>query len=187
MKKEKIAKVSVLFVMLLTAAVSIAATGCSPTGPKTSPEAASADISIDQTEDDVAAVILHTNDVHCGFEENIGYDGLSLYKKELESEYDNVFLVDSGDSIQGAPIGSISKGQEITKFMNYVGYDVVTLGNHEFDFGVDALMDCVEAFDGTYVCANFCTSDGMPIFDASSVHASIEAHTHCSTPFVPTR
>ena len=116
--------------------------------------------------DDVAAVILHTNDVHCGFEDNIGYDGLVLYKKELESRYDNVFLVDSGDSIQGAPIGSISKGQEITKFMNYAGYDVATLGNHEFDFGTDVLMDCVEEFDGTYVCADFCTPDGKPILDA---------------------
>ena len=131
------------------------------------PEAA-ADSTI-HTADDVAAVILHTNDVHCGFEDNIGYDGLALYKKELESKYDNVFLVDCGDSIQGAPIGAISEGQEITKFMNYVGYDVATLGNHEFDFGVDALIDCAEAFDGTYVCANFCTSDGTPIFDAYKI------------------
>ena len=53
--------------------------------------------------------------------------------------------------------------------MNYVGYDVATLGNHEFDFGTDALMDCVEAFDGTYVCANFCTSDGIPILDAYKI------------------
>ena len=66
-------------------------------------------------------------------------------------------------------IAAISEGQEITKFMNYVGYDVATLGNHEFDFGVDALIDCAEAFDGTYVCANFCTSDGTPIFDAYKI------------------
>ena len=178
-------KSSTILTMMLIAVLSTSVWGCSLNGRKTpagsgasetaaaedTPDAAedtpdAAEDTPDAAADGVAAVILHTNDVHCGFEDNIGYDGLTLYKKELESEYDNVFLVDSGDSIQGAPIGSISKGQEITKFMNYVGYDVVTLGNHEFDFGVDALMDCVEAFDGTYVCANFCTPDGLPILDA---------------------
>ena len=92
----------------------------------------------------VAAVILHTNDVHAGYEDDIGYDGLALYKKELEKKYENVFLVDCGDAIQGAPIGAISKGIDVIRFMNYVGYDLATLGNHEFDFGVDALADALE-------------------------------------------
>ena len=43
--------------------------------------------------EEVAAVILHTNDVHVGLEENIGYDGLTLYKKEVEALYDHVLLV----------------------------------------------------------------------------------------------
>ena len=164
-------KSSTILTMMLIAVLSTSVWGCSLNGRKTpagsgASETAAAEDTPDAAADGVAAVILHTNDVHCGFEDNIGYDGLTLYKKELESEYDNVFLVDSGDSIQGAPIGSISKGQEITRFMNYVGYDVATLGNHEFDFGVDALTDCVEAFDGQYVCANFCTPDGLPILDA---------------------
>ena len=50
---------------------------------------------------EVAAVILHTNDVHVAFAENIGYDGLALYKKELERKYGSVFLADAGDFIQG--------------------------------------------------------------------------------------
>ena len=45
--------------------------------------------------EEVAAVILHTNDVHVGLEENIGYDGLALYKKEVEALYDHVLLVDA--------------------------------------------------------------------------------------------
>ena len=69
--------------------------------------------------EDVAAVILHTNDVHVGFEDNIGYDGVALYKKELEKQYDHVLLIDAGDAIQGAPIGAISKGAEIIKMMNH--------------------------------------------------------------------
>ena len=114
--------------------------------------------------DDAAAVIIHTNDVHCGYEDNIGYDGLALYKKELEQRYDNVLLVDCGDAIQGTSLGVISKGEALIRMMNHVGYDLATLGNHEFDFGMEALDDCMELFEGDYICANFCTADGKPVY-----------------------
>ena len=114
--------------------------------------------------EEVAAVILHTNDVHVGLEENIGYDGLALYKKEVEALYDHVLLVDAGDAIQGAAIGVMSKGEEIIKIMNRLGYDLVVPGNHEFDFGFDVLDDCSEKLDCGYTCANFCTIDGEPVF-----------------------
>ena len=113
---------------------------------------------------DVAVVILHTNDVHVGLENNIGYDGLALYKKELEQQYDHVLLVDAGDAIQGDSLGSISKGLELIKIMNYIGYDLAVLGNHEFDFGLEALDNCADMLACGYTCANFCTSDGEPIF-----------------------
>ena len=112
----------------------------------------------------MAAVILHTNDVHVGLEENIGYDGLALYKKEVEALYDHVLLVDAGDAIQGAAIGVMSKGEEIIKIMNRLGYDLAVPGNHEFDFGFDVLDDCSEKLDCGYTCANFCTIDGEPVF-----------------------
>ena len=110
--------------------------------------------------EEAAVVILHTNDVHVGLQDNIGYDGLALYKKELEAQYDNVLLVDAGDAIQGAAIGAMSKGEEIIKIMNQVGYDLAVPGNHEFDFGFDVLDDCSEQLDCGYICANFCTTDG---------------------------
>ena len=105
--------------------------------------------------DEVAAVILHTNDIHAGYEDNIGYDGLVLYKKELESLYENVLLVDAGDAVQGAVIGSVSKGTEIIRMMNRAGYDLAILGNHEFDFGFDALEECSELLSCDYICTNF--------------------------------
>ena len=114
--------------------------------------------------EEVAAVILHTNDVHAGLEENIGYDGLALYEKEVEALYDHVLLVDAGDAIQGAAIGAMSKGEEIIKIMNRLGYDLAVPGNHEFDFGFDVLDDCSEKLDCGYTCANFCTIDGEPVF-----------------------
>lgn len=118
---------------------------------------------------EVAAVILHTNDTHCGYEDNIGFDGLVLYKKELEQMYEHVFLVDGGDAIQGSAIGVISKGEALIRMMNAAGVDVATLGNHEFDFGMETLNDCAELFNGTYVCVNFCTSDGKPVFAPGTI------------------
>ena len=114
---------------------------------------------------EVAAVILHTNDAHVGFEDNIGYDGLALYRKELEAVYDHVLLVDAGDAIQGAFIGAISDGMEIINMMNRLGYDLAITGNHEFDFGFEALDACAEALDCGYTCANFCVTDGTPVFE----------------------
>ena len=114
--------------------------------------------------EDVAAVILHTNDVHVGYQDNIGYDGLALYKKELQKTYDHVLLVDAGDAIQGAALGALSKGAEIIKMMNEVGYDLAIPGNHEFDFGFDVLNDCAEQLSCGYICASFCTSDEEPVF-----------------------
>ena len=114
--------------------------------------------------EEVAAVILHTNDVHVGFEDNIGYDGLALYKKELEEQYDHVLLVDAGDAIQGAALGALSKGAEIIRMMNRAGYDLAVPGNHEFDFGFEVLDNCSEELSCGYTCANFCTTDGEPVF-----------------------
>ena len=81
--------------------------------------------------EDVAVVILHTNDAHTYYQNNIGYDGLALYKKELESQYDNVLLVDAGDTIQGTSIGTVSKGSAPVEMMNHLGYDLAVPGNHD--------------------------------------------------------
>ena len=113
---------------------------------------------------EVAAVILHTNDVHVGYQDRIGYDGLALYKKELEAQYDHVFLIDAGDAIQGAALGAISKGAEIIRMMNQLGYDLAIPGNHEFDFGFEVLDDCAEQLSCGYTCANFCVTGGEPVF-----------------------
>ena len=53
-------------------------------------------------------VILYTNDVHCGIDDDIGYAGLSLYKQEMQETTPYVTLVDAGDAIQGGTIGMLS-------------------------------------------------------------------------------
>ena len=100
-------------------------------------------------------VVLYTNDVHCGIDENIGYAGLAAYKKAFaKADYD-VLLVDNGDAIQGGPVGTLSKGEYIIDIMNEVGYDVATIGNHEFDYGMDQFMALREKAKFPYVSANF--------------------------------
>ena len=101
-------------------------------------------------------VILHTNDVHCGVQDTIGYDGLMLYKKQLQKKYQNVITIDAGDHIQGGTMGTITNGLAIIDIMNKVQYDVVTLGNHEFDYGIPQLEECEERLNCSYISANYC-------------------------------
>ena len=86
----------------------------------------------------------------------IGYDGLSLYKKELKKKYKHVILVDVGDHIQGGTIGLLSKGLDIIDIMNKIEYDVAILGNHEFDYGVEQLQVCKEKLECGYISSNYC-------------------------------
>lgn len=110
-------------------------------------------------------VVLYTNDVHCGIDENIGYAGLAAYKKAFAKAGYDVLLVDNGDAIQGGPVGTLSKGEYIIDIMNEVGYDVATIGNHEFDYGMDQFMALREKAKFPYVSANFTDLEGKPILD----------------------
>ncbi|NLG05080.1 MAG: bifunctional metallophosphatase/5'-nucleotidase [Clostridia bacterium] len=111
--------------------------------------------------------IIYTNDVHCGITDNIGYSGLVAYKKELEASGKQVLLVDAGDSIQGGVIGALSSGGYPLEIMNYVGYDVATVGNHEFDYGMEQFMKLKDKAKFPYVCCNFMDlTTEKSVFDA---------------------
>ena len=109
-----------------------------------------------QSEKSNDIVILHTNDVHCGVQDSIGYDGLMLYKKQLLQKHNNVILVDAGDHIQGGTIGQITSGEAIIDIMNELEYDVVTLGNHEFDYGIEQLETIKNSLTCGYISSNYC-------------------------------
>ncbi|MBR4039072.1 MAG: bifunctional metallophosphatase/5'-nucleotidase [Clostridia bacterium] len=103
--------------------------------------------------DDV--VILYTNDVHTYIDGALSYDVIAGVKAELLKQYKHVLLVDAGDHIQGTAYGSMDKGETIIKLMNAAGYDLATLGNHEFDYGMDGCIAVREWAEFPYVSCNF--------------------------------
>ncbi len=105
------------------------------------------------TEDDI--VILYTNDVHTYIDGPISYDVLSFVKEQIKLQTENVLLVDTGDHIQGTAYGSMNQGETIIKLMNASGYDLATLGNHEFDYGMDGCINIRELAEYPYVSCNF--------------------------------
>ena len=110
-------------------------------------------------------VVLYTNDVHCGVDDNIGYAGLALYKKEMQRQTPYVTLVDTGDAIQGAPIGTLSDGGYLIDIMNYVGYDFAVPGNHEFDYGMSRFLELAGKLNCGYYSCNFINNaTGTPVF-----------------------
>ena len=100
-------------------------------------------------------VILYTNDVHTYIDGPLSYDVLAGLKASLEETYGNVLLVDAGDAVQGTAFGSMDKGETIVKLMNAAGYDLATLGNHEFDYGMDGTMNVISWAEYPYISCNF--------------------------------
>ena len=96
-------------------------------------------------------VILYENDVHCAVD---GYPVLVAVRKECQSATDYVSTVSCGDFASGGLVGAISKGEEIVRIMNYVGYDAIALGNHEFDYGVPQMFNITDSLDAPVLCAN---------------------------------
>ena len=96
-------------------------------------------------------VVLHTNDVHGAL---AGYAYIPALRAAYETAGAEVIVVDAGDFTQGNPYVSLSKGHSAIEMMNAAGYDVVTLGNHEFDFGYEQLMENLKDASFKTVCAN---------------------------------
>ena len=98
-------------------------------------------------------VILYENDVHCGIDGYAKLAGLRDAINKSDTAYAAAVCV--GDFLQGNTTGAISKGQYIIDIMKGVGYDAITLGNHEFDYGVPRQEELLRQVNAPVVCANF--------------------------------
>ena len=85
----------------------------------------------------------------------MGYAGLVWYENQMKEETPYVTLVDAGDAIQGAPVGTLSEGEYLVQIMNKAGYDFAVPGNHEFDYGMEKLLGLSARLDCGYSACNF--------------------------------
>ena len=106
-------------------------------------------------------VVVYENDVHCSMEGYKKFAGL----RDAIADTAEVLTVSSGDFLQGGAMGSFSRGGYVVSMMNAVGYDVVTLGNHEFDYKIPRLMELSDSLNAAIVCANLVQKEtSIPLF-----------------------
>ena len=114
--------------------------------------------------DETLITILHTNDQHSQIDplpandRNAGKGGVArraTLVKRIRAENPNTLLLDAGDSFQGTPYFNLYRGVVEYKAMTAIGYDIVTLGNHDFDNGVEALAEAMKHAKFEFVSANY--------------------------------
>ena len=129
-------------------------------------------------EKDIA--VIYTNDIHTYINnrkpsdekkaKNLSYAVLSALKEDIASQGKEVILVDAGDHIQGTAYGDMDKGATIIQIMNETGYDLATLGNHEFDYGISRILELINKADFPYIsCSFYKTEDGRPVLPAYKI------------------
>lgn len=112
-------------------------------------------------------LILHTNDTHsCVLPLNPNLADTMLAGRggflrraamidQMRKEDKDLLLLDSGDFSQGSPYYTMFKGDVETELMNIMGYDAATIGNHEFDFGLENMARIFRKAKFPIVCANY--------------------------------
>ncbi len=111
-------------------------------------------------------LVLHTSDMHSRIEpvsrqsadRNAGLGGVVRrvsFVKQYRAEHPDVLLFDCGDFSQGTPYYNMFRGELEVKMMNLMGYDAMTIGNHEFDFGLENMARLFRMAHFPVVCANY--------------------------------
>lgn len=117
--------------------------------------------------------VIYTNDVHTYIDKTLSYATVSAMKQDYQKAGKQVLLVDAGDHIQGTVYGGMDEGKTIVQLMNAAGYDIATLGNHEFDYGMARTLATVKEAKFPYVSCNFYHEKngvaGDPVLDSYKV------------------
>ncbi|ALN77235.1 bifunctional metallophosphatase/5'-nucleotidase [Staphylococcus agnetis] len=112
--------------------------------------------------------ILHTNDIHGRLVEEEGRVIGMAKTKTIKEQHQPDLMLDAGDAFQGLPLSNQSKGEEMAKAMNAVGYDAMVAGNHEFDFGYDQLKKLESMLNFPILSSNV-YKDGKLAFKPSTI------------------
>ena len=111
-------------------------------------------------------VILHSNDVHGAI---AGYANMAALATEYEKQGAQVIVADAGDFSQGQVYVSSNKGLNAVTMMNAAGYDIATIGNHEFDYGYAQLVENLKEAKFDVVCCNVLDENGNSAFEGSKI------------------
>ncbi len=106
---------------------------------------------------EVKISIVHTNDLHARAVENkaeLGYTRIGAVVKMVKAENPNTLVIDAGDTFHGLPFANLERGSSIAKLMNAVGYDYMTAGNHDFNYGQDRLVELTREIKFPLLAAN---------------------------------
>ncbi|MBO7502670.1 MAG: bifunctional metallophosphatase/5'-nucleotidase [Paludibacteraceae bacterium] len=110
--------------------------------------------------------IFFDNDVHCACKL---YPAIATLRDSALKETPHVTVVSAGDFVQGGAVGTLSRGEYVTEIMNQVPYNIVTLGNHEFDYGMTQLKHLVSGLSAQVLACNFSATNGRLFFPAYTV------------------
>lgn len=105
--------------------------------------------------------IFHTNDVHGRLTDGVGMAKIATIVNQYRSENDHVLMVDAGDILHGQKEVNFSEGEAMVQVMNAVGYEYMTAGNHDFNYGYERLIELNEMAD-------------FPIFAGNAVYEGTE-------------
>lgn len=120
-------------------------------------------------------VILHTNDTHGravpdSYGGNMGFTAVSALKKAAQKAGAEVILLDAGDTLHGLPFATLTDGESIVELMNLAGYDAMTPGNHDFNYGSETLKSLAATMRFPVLSANITLkSDGTKFFNGNTI------------------
>lgn len=133
--------------------------------------------SLEAKNNSVSVTILHTNDMHSRIEpfpsDNQKYAGRggmaarATLVSQIRKSHSNVLLLDSGDIFQGTPYFNFFGGEPEFKLMSEMGYDAATLGNHDFDAGMDGFKKQLPHAQFPFLNCNYSFED-TPLHDSIS-------------------
>lgn len=162
------------------AAATLGLTGCAGSVQESSDGSSGGASNQQQTASSGKVAIIHTNDTHGHDlldEESMGFAAVAQLKTDWEAKGYEVLLFDAGDAAQGDNLVNHSKGDAAIEFMNAVGYDAMTLGNHEFDYGQDKVADYAQAATFSVLSANVIVdATNETLVDASTVITLKDGH-----------
>lgn len=136
-------------------------------------------------QDTKGLILLQTSDVHSRIEpvnqkgdrnyDEGGFVRRATFLDQFRKEHKNVLLFDCGDISQGTPYYNMFQGEVEVKLMNEMCYDAMTIGNHEFDFGLDNMARLFKMANFPVVCANY-NLDATPLKDIVKPYVILERY-----------